>query len=444
MADSSLHLEDQGDLGSIFSKETDNSAVADCDRTHAGSSVYAFWNIVCSVCGVGMLGLSQSLSRGGWVAIILIIIAWWMVLYLSIIVNKCLYRPRNRKLHRTRLTSIPALADDAFGKIGGWIAYFFQTWILLGSSILHFVLAGSNMNILCEGTAAEIGQIPWTIVFCVAVCIPIIFLKSMKDTGWTSISGAVAIIITTFICVIVAGMDNNSRIPEEVASGKTIITHNTVVWIGFPASLANIAVSFGANIMFPSIEAAMKKPQDFTRVVSYALTTCALLYIMIAIPGYYVYGDSVQNPVYYSLRDGIPRMVCILLITLAIIAPIPIFLAAFNLECEEAMGITVERWGRTGEFAFRALFRSLTIAFCAVIGCVVPFFDLLMTLVGAFGFCTCIFIIPIPCYWRLFGFRKIPLYELAWNFLILLFGSVGLIFGTWFAIQDLVHAFNEK
>ncbi|KAI9244853.1 transmembrane amino acid transporter protein-domain-containing protein [Phascolomyces articulosus] len=444
MVDSSLYIDKQEDFPSIASKEAARIPVTDCDRTYAGPSIYAFYNIVCSVCGVGMLALSQSLSKGGWAAIALIIIAWWMVLYLSIIVNKCLYLPRNRKLHHTRLSSIPAIADDAFGKFGGWIAYFFQTWIFLGASILHFVLAGANMNKLCENTAGEIGVVPWTIIFCIVICIPFIFLKSMSDTGWTSISGALAILITTFICVVVAGVDNNTGLPQRIASGQIApITHQSFVLSGFPGALANIAVSFGANMMFPSIEAAMRKPKQWPQVVTYALTTCACLYILIAVPGYYVYGDSVKNPVYYSLPDGIPLKICIVLVTLAVLAPIPIFLSAFNLECEEAMNLTVERLGRKREFIFRAIFRSLTIIFCAVVGCTIPFFDLLMGLVGSFGFCTCIFIVPIPCYWRLTGFRNKPIYELAWNILILLFGFVGLIFGTWFAVEDLVHEFQK-
>ncbi|KAI9270593.1 transmembrane amino acid transporter protein-domain-containing protein [Phascolomyces articulosus] len=422
------------DKNSSFSLDSEKGKFGnafDCDRSNSGSSLYAYWNIVCCVCGTGMLGLSQSLSKGGWGALALLLLSWWMAIYCSVILIKCLYYPRKQQ---TRLPSVTAIAQDAFGKIGAWISFFFQAWIVLGTPILYFVLCGANMNELCRGTVAEIGSTYWTIIFCAFVAIPYIFFKSMKDMGWTSVFGSLAILVTTFICVVLAGLDRPN---------VTGVIHNNIVWEGYPAALSTIAFSLGGNVVYPSVEASMKKPQHWPRVVAGGLTTCALLYIMIAIPGYYVYGDSVQNPIYNSIPNGPPRIVCIVLMTVNVTVSAPIFLMSFTLECESMMNITVERWGRIREFIFRASFRTLTIVFCAVIGCVVPYFDLLMSLFGAVGYCTTIFLIPIACYWRLTGFRNKPIYELAWNFLIILFGLVGLVFGSWFAVEDLIEAFQN-
>ncbi|KAI7850951.1 transmembrane amino acid transporter protein-domain-containing protein [Circinella umbellata] len=403
----------------------------DCDRSNAGSSFYAYWNIVCAICGIGMLGLPQALSRGGWGAVALIIATWWMATYCSIILIRCLYSPRHQE---SRLTSFTAVAEDAFGKIGGYLLFFFQSWIVLGAPILIFVLCGSSMNELCRGTKAEIGQVPWVIVFCVLVSIPYIFFKSMKDMGWTSIFGTIAIIVITIICVVMAGIDS-----PRVAN---TVRHDNIVWGGFPVALSTIALSFGANVLYPNIEASMKRPRDWSYTVSGALATCALLYIMVAIAGYYVYGDTVLNPMYYSIPDGVSKSLCIILMIINITVSAPIFLMSFTLECEEKMNVTAERWGRIGEFALRASFRISTILFCGIIACVVPYLDILMSLFGALGFCTTTFIFPIICYWRLTGFRNKPIYELVWNFFILFYGVVGLVFGSWFAVQDLIQAFQ--
>lgn len=52
----------------------------DVDRTNAGSSFYAYYNVVCCVCGTGMLGLSTSLGKGGWGALALLLLSWWMAI----------------------------------------------------------------------------------------------------------------------------------------------------------------------------------------------------------------------------------------------------------------------------------------------------------------------------------------------------------------------------
>ncbi|KAG2226911.1 hypothetical protein INT45_010190 [Circinella minor] len=422
----------------------DNDNVKDCDRTHAGSGIYAYWNIICCICGVGMLGLPQSLTKGGWGAVVLLIISWLMTLYCSLILIRSLYLPKpDDQKTSTRLVSMPAVAKDAFGTVGYWITFAFQTTITFGLATLHFILAGANMNKLCEGTVAEIGQVPWTVVVCILVAFPFIFLKSMKDTGWTSISGSVAILTTAVICVVVAGIDKETR-SKQPESQQINAVHQNVIWQSFPAALSNISVSFSGNVTFPTIEASMKKPHQWGRVATTSLTTCVFFYIMVAVGGYYVYGESVQNPIYYSLPQGIPLIVCNCLITIAVTASIYVYLLSLTLECEEMMGITVERRGRVKEFVLRAVLRSFIVFLSGVVGCTVPYFDLLMSLLGAFACSTTIFIIPVVCYWRLSGFRSKPIYELAWGILIIIFGSFGLIFGTWFAMEDLIRAYQNN
>ena len=52
--------------------------IEDIDRSKAGSSFYAYGNIVCAICGIGILGLPQALSRAGWGALALLLVTWWM------------------------------------------------------------------------------------------------------------------------------------------------------------------------------------------------------------------------------------------------------------------------------------------------------------------------------------------------------------------------------
>ncbi|KAI7857878.1 transmembrane amino acid transporter protein-domain-containing protein [Circinella umbellata] len=408
--------------------------IEDIDRSKAGSSFYAYWNIVCAICGIGILGLPQALSRGGWGAVALLLVTWWMTTYSAIIVVRCLYHPRHQK---KRLTSFTAVAEEAFGKIGAYLLFFFQAWIVLGGPVLFVVLCGNSMNELCEGTVAEIGRVPWTIIFSAIVAIPFVFFKTMKDMGWTSVFGTIGISVIILICVIMSGIDSPRVSPT--------VTHNNVVWEGFPVALSSISLSFGASVLYPNIEASMKRPQDWTVTITAAIATCALLYIMCAVAGYYAYGDSVLNPVYYSMNSDVLLKICLAIMVTNGIVSAPIYLVSFTIECEEKMNITVERWGRFRERLLRFGFRILTIVFCAVIGCTVPYFNNLMALFGAIGYCSTTFLFPVLCYWRLTGIRNKPFYILAWDALILLFGIVGTVFGTWFAVEDLIAAFeNDK
>ncbi|KAI9496312.1 transmembrane amino acid transporter protein-domain-containing protein, partial [Zychaea mexicana] len=400
----------------------------DIDRTNAGRSFTAYYNIVCCVCGTGMLSLPSVLASGGWGALALLILCWWMTVYSSIVLVQLLYFGGNN-----RCKTVHEIAIRAFGPIGGYASLFFNAWILLGTPTLYFVLCGQNLNQLCAGTAGEIGATNWSIIFIVAIAIPFVFMKTMDNLSWTSLLGVIVTFATTLICVIEAGLDRPNH---------TDVVHQNVVWEGWPSAVAVIAFSLGGNVIYPNCEAAMKRPQRWPVVCAAGVTTCALLYATIAIPGYLVYGDAVQNPVYNSIPDGVGRIIAIVLVTTNITVSVPIFIGSFTLDVESMMGITVERLGKTKELIYRIIWRVFLIACCGVIACTVPHFSPLMSLFGAVGYSTSIFIIPIVCFWKLTGFTNKPIYELAWNCLILLMGLVGLIFGTWDAVESLIAAYT--
>ncbi|KAI9259556.1 transmembrane amino acid transporter protein-domain-containing protein [Phascolomyces articulosus] len=401
----------------------------DVDRSNGGTAFTAYYNIVCCVCGTGMLSLPSVLASGGWSALTLLLLCWWMTSYCSTILIQCLYYGGSY-----RCKTVHEVATRAFGRIGGYLSLFFNAWILLGTPTLYFVLIGENLNDLCQGTAGEIGAVYWSIIFIVAIAIPFAFMKTMDSLSWTSLLGVIVTFATTLICVIVAGLDRPNQ---------TNVVHENVIWEGWPGAIAVIAFSLGGNVVYPNCEAAMKKPQQWPMVSVIGLTTCALLYIMIAVPGYLVYGETAQNPIYNSIPNGVGRTLAIVLVTVNIIVSAPIFLGSFALDLEIMMGITVERLGTKKEFLFRALWRIFLMVFCGVIACTVPHFSPLMSLFGAVGYSTSIFVIPILCFWKLTGFRNKPIYEIAWGFLILLMGIVGLVFGTWDAVESLIAAYTS-
>jgi vesicular inhibitory amino acid transporter len=366
---------------------------------------------------------------GGWIAILILFLAWTMSIYTGILLIRCLYANGKR-----RLSTYKEVANACFGTIGGWVTFFFNAWILLGAPILYMVLSGDNLNELCKGTVADIGVLPWSIISCVIVAVPFVLVKSMKEVAWMSAMGAAATLIVVIIVLVIACIDQKT-IPAP--------NHNAVIWNQFPIALSTISFSFGGNSVYPHVEASMKKPKQWPKVVAAGLSTCAALYFLTAIPGYLIYGDKVLSPVYNSISPGVPKIIAIVVMTFHVISATPILLTSFALDVEEMLNVTVERFGKVKEFFIRASLRILTVVFVGVIGAVIPHFGDLMALIGAFANCGLVFVFPIVFYFKLTGFRNKPIYELAWCGLTVLLGIVGLIFGTISAIEALVEDFKS-
>lgn len=409
--------------------EYSEEGIIDVNRDHAGSSFLAYFNVVCVVAGTGTLGLPYALKLGGWIGIFILFLSWTMSVYTGMLLIRCLYANGKQ-----RLSSYKEIATSCFGAVGGWITFFLNAWILLGAPILYMVLSGSNLQQLTEGTAGDIGTLPWSIISCVIVAVPFIIVKSMKEVAWMSALGAVATLVVVIIVLVVACIDK-----------KTIPTphHDAVIWSQFPIALSTISFSFGGNAVYPHVEASMKRPKDWPKVVAAGLSTCAGLYFLSAVPGYLVYGDQVESPIYNSISPGVPKIIAIVVMTFHVLSASPILLTSFALDVEEMLNVTVERFGKVKEFFIRAALRILIVVFVGVIGACIPHFDDLMALIGSFANCGLIFIFPILFYFRLTGFRNKPYYEIAWCLLTVLLGIVGLIFGTISAIEALVADFAK-
>ncbi|KAF7729942.1 hypothetical protein EC973_003355 [Apophysomyces ossiformis] len=402
----------------------------DQNQEQKGSSFLAYFNVVCVVAGTGMLGLPYALRQGGWCGLLILFLAWIMSIYTGIILIRCLYV--NGKY---RLSSYKEVATASFGPIGGWLTFFFNAWVLLGAPVLYMVLSGQNINNVARGTPAELGQTAWIIISCASITIPIIVVKTMKDVAWMSAVGMLTAVIVVLIVLTVACIHQSSGEIQNVQ-------RDSVIWEQFPIALATISFSFSGNVVYPHVEAAMRRPKDWPKVVAAGLSTCALMYFMIAIPGYYIYGTQVATPIYDSIPPETPRTVAILLMTIHVLLSSPILITSFSLDVEEMLDITVERFGKLKEFAIRAALRLSIMIMIAVIACVVPHFGSLMSLIGAFASCVLIFILPLCCYFRLTGLKNKSIYEIAWSLLIIILGIVGLIFGTKDSIQGLITAFN--
>lgn len=405
-----------------------NEGIIDVNRENGGSSKMAYFNIVCVIAGTGTLGLPYALRQGGWIGLFILFLSWTMSTYTGVILIRCLYANGKQ-----RLSTYKEVATSAFGVIGGWVTFFFNAWILLGAPILYMVLSGMNLNQVCKGTAGEIGDTPWIIISCALVAIPFVLVKTLKEVAWMSAFGAVATLVVVFIVIIVAGIDRVNHLD---------VGHDSVVWEMFPVALSTISFSFGGNVVYPHVEASMKTPRDYPKVVAAGLATCAGMYFATAVAGYLVYGNTVQSPVYNSIPDGVARIVAIVVITLHVLLAAPILTTSFSLDLEEMLNITVERFGKWREFLIRAALRIAIMAVIGVIACSVPNFGALMSLIGAFANCALIFIFPVIFYLKLTGVRNKPFYELAWCLLIVILGIVGLIFGTKSAIEELIAAFG--
>ncbi|KAI8342039.1 transmembrane amino acid transporter protein-domain-containing protein [Chlamydoabsidia padenii] len=393
-----------------------------------GSFMTAYFNVTCVVAGTGTLGLPQAFAKGGWLGILILLLAYGMAIYSGIALIRCLYYKPGHRIHDYK-----GMGTAAFGWVGYIIASALHWLNLFGCPALYIVLAAGNFGKLLEGTGGELNRNTWTCIIGCILLIPSLVLKTLREITIISSIGAVCTMMAVFIVLVESPMYHKDH-PDVHRDG--------VIWPGFPSALATIAFSYGGNNTYPHVEHALKKPHHWTYALIAGLSTCTVLYFLTAIPAYYAFGSGAQSPIYNSLPPGTGQMIAIIVMTIHVILAIPIYTTSFSLEFEKFTRADEQRLGKFGAWVARAVIRTCTMAILVILAIFIPYFDDFMGLIGALANCGLVFLLPILCYLKLTGVRNKPWYELAFCCLTLLLGIVGVVFGSKDAIEALIRDFN--
>lgn len=151
----------------------------------------------------------------------------------GVLLIRCIYYDGQR-----RLSSYQEVAKEAFGVIGGWLAFFFTAITLVGVPVLYLLLSGLNLHNVAQGTKSELTFPIWVIICTCIVAVPFLFFRSLKELGILSCFGMLSTVIVILIVLGVAVKD---------APNQTNVHHDSVIWNMFPIALSSISFSFGKS-----------------------------------------------------------------------------------------------------------------------------------------------------------------------------------------------------
>ncbi|KAJ2869452.1 hypothetical protein GGI22_000250 [Coemansia erecta] len=389
----------------------------------------SFSNVVCIIIGTGCLQIPYAFAKTGWIGVIVIILSAFIGSYTGVLTIRCLYYQPGNRLH-----SFPQIGRAAFGPWGQYVTQFFNYLYSLGTTCLYIILSGQFIHGLLVTLGVGVSQKVWMIVVAIVMWIPVAILKEMSEAAILAIFGLIASIVVIIISTTMSLVAPYSIMhPADPAPG-----HDIAIGVGIPVALSSIVFSFAGSVVYPHVEASMKKPRQWPTVVFASMTFCAAAYLLIGVTGYWAYGDLVVSPVLDSIPTGAPATVAKIMITLHVIIAAPIMLLSFYLEIEKQWDITAERLGKKREFTIRLIYRSVVVAVVCGISLAIPYFSDFLSLISSLACVAMFAIIPVVCYLKLYGHRVAPWYEKIWMFVVLAIGAVACIWGSIDAIKSLI------
>jgi len=302
-----------------------------------------------------------------------------------------------------------------------------------GFCCVYIVFIGDNMREFI----IHVSGVDWDPrIYMVIATLPLIFLNWIRDLRWLTPFSFLGnfLLAFTIVVVLVYVFQDLPPITDYSVFGS---------WKGLPLFFGTALFTYeGISLVLP-IHKDMKTPQYFTGfcgLMNVGMIFITIGYVSIAFLGYWRYGDDIKPSIILNLpQDSVIAQCTKLMMVLSIcttyamqfFVPLP-FIMPTLLKLVPCLGNGI---------AAENVIRTLLVLFISALAIAIPRLDLFISLVGSVG-CSALGLIIPPMLHLMVYWETIHKAVLVKDFLIITFGIVGTVTGTYSSLEAIITAFS--
>ncbi|KAI7882722.1 hypothetical protein K492DRAFT_144712 [Lichtheimia hyalospora FSU 10163] len=411
------------------SKDMDSTTIADHHQPLAKSSfMQAVFNSTNILMGVGILALPLGFKLAGWVIGTLVFIFCFVVTnYTAKILAKCLDGHPGAQTYGD-------IGYAAFGTHGRMsVSAIFVTELVAVCIALVIFLSDTISSLF--------PALPRIIVSLISflVLTPMLFVP-VRHLSYASLLGVLIAVSILFI-LLYDGFSKPDAPGSLIESAETEIFPSN--WRIMPLSFGLIMAGFAGHSVFPTIYRDMEDPKQYKSVVNWCYVATAIVYFFVAACGYRMFGVDTLEEITQNIVT-IPeynRLVNLAVLWLLALNPV----SKYGLSLRPVV-TTISLWllNKPGIDAWckenprcgwmlpgiGTLILSATIVMMAYL---VPGFDNVMGLLGAFFAFAISAIFPLMCHRKLYQ-SSTARWQKILDYILIFISTIMAIAGTWASI----------
>ncbi|KAI9344907.1 transmembrane amino acid transporter protein-domain-containing protein [Obelidium mucronatum] len=397
--------------------------VAEASNVKGTSAKKAFFMLMKSFVGTGVLFLPKAFSQGGMAfSIILMVIFGWMTLHCMLLlletsrvlggsfgdIGEKLYGPPVRTL---------VLASIAVSQAGFACAYY----IFVAQNLRDLLMLFSDCKIILPD---------WIfILFQVVIYVPLAWVRKIKFFSVTSLIADVFILLG--LVYIFA---------YDLSILSTVGPSHDIIWFNmesFPIFIGTALFAFEGICLILPIAESMKHPEKFPMVLTTCIIVIGLIFLVIGATGYLTFGNQVETVIFLNMPKGSGLVQTLqLFYAIAIILSFPLCVypsiritesAIFGLA--DGKSSMLVKWQKN-------LMRTVFVAFLAFVAWMGSSnLDKFVSLVGCFACIPLSFIYPSIFHYHITSNPWVKAKDIG----LALFGLIALIYTTYITVQQWVE-----
>ncbi|PKA45910.1 Lysine histidine transporter 1 [Apostasia shenzhenica] len=414
---------------SLIKKGKDEHKVAKTDISHdlpiarhQCSYTQGVINGVNVLCGVGLLSAPYAIREGGWFGLSILFIYAVLAFYTGILLRRCLESEPG-------LETYPDIGQAAFGPPGRIIVSIILYLELYACCVEYIILESDNLSSLFPKAHLDIGGLHLNshLLFAVMttlIVLPTTWLRDLSILSYISAGGVIASILVV-ACLFWVGLIDQ------------IGYKNEGYFLNLPAlpiAIGLYGYAYSGHAVFPNIYSSLKMPNQYTAVLLTSFLISTLLFAGVAILGFILFGESTQSQ--FTLNMPQEFMASKIAVWTTVVNPITKYsltLTPMALSLEELMpqDQLKSHW-------YAIIIRTVLTFSTFLVAISVPFFGLVMALIGSLLTMLVALILPCVCFLSIVN-GKATWPQISMCSLVLIVGVSSSGVGTFSAMSKIIN-----
>ncbi|KAI5644817.1 transmembrane amino acid transporter protein domain-containing protein [Phthorimaea operculella] len=400
--------------------------------------------------GTGILAMPKAFSNAGYVvgAVGTLVIGVLCTYCIHVLIDSCYVLCKRRKVPSLTYTGAAEAAllegPDWCKACAPYAAHVVNAFLLvyqLGTCCVYVVFVADNIqSVLNNYFNLHISVFE---VMCYAL-LPLILINWVRDLKYLAPFSAIAnaVTIASFGIILYYIFREMPTLEGKSPAGE--LAH-------FPLFFGTVLFALEAIGVILPLENEMKTPKDFVGkfgVLNRAMISIIILYVGMGLFGYLQYGDKAEGSITLNLPSKTEILASVVQCLLAFAIFITHGLAcyvAIDILWNEYIGVRLLNSKR--RIIWEYSLRTLVVLFTFGLAAAVPELDLFISLFGAL--CLSALGLAFPafiqsCTYWYYVSRSERIRMLVKNIIVVLFGVLGLVVGTWTSLDAIFHKFSAS